>query len=228
MVASKVRLLIITLLFAIPSFTIPPAFAATEHDLASWIGLLFQGTFNEKVGYYVEIQDRLNQNLASGNRSIIRPALRYFFSPHLSLWVGYGWMPAFSPFRNENRVWQQLLYEENFGPIQIVGRLRIDERWIGSSENVAYRARLMLRSLQRVDEGRKLFLCEWVEYLQHLNTVSTLTTAGMDQSRVFLGVNYKVTPEIAIEPGYLNLFVNGSSGNSVMNHIFALYGIFNL
>jgi len=211
------------------AFQAPKGFADTSQDFASWNGFLFQGTFSQETGYYLEIQSRLNQTLANGNRFIVRPAFRYFATPELSLWAGYGWLPAFSPYRSESRLWQQALYQVKLGLWQLVGRFRLDERWLADSDGVGFRGRLMLRTLWTLKEDSPLSLCFSNEYFQNLNTVARGFDSGFDQNRFFLGINYLVTNTIQVEPGYMNVFVDPpGSGNTVMNHVFAVYTIFNL
>jgi hypothetical protein len=204
------------------------SYAAFTPDFASWNGFLFQGMFSTESGYYLEIQSRLNQNLSSGNRYIIRPAFRYFLSPSLSIWAGYGWLPAFSPFRGENRLWQQAFYQTRAGQWLHIARFRIDERWLANSEGTAFRARFMLRTQRSVNGPSTLSVCVWDEYFQNLNNVTRGPLSGFDQNRVFFGLNYLATQSIQIEPGYLNVLVNQAEpAPNIMNHIFALYTIFN-
>ena len=211
------------------TFLVRPASAKVSHDFASWTGILFQGGFTTKYGYYLEIQDRLNKTLAGGNRFIIRPAFRYSVTTELSLWAGYGWLPAFSPFRGENRLWQQAFYQTRAGSWQLIGRVRIDERWLSNAGGAAFRGRVMFRSLLALDPEALISLCFWDEYFQNLNTVSNGPVSGFDQNRSFLGLNYLLTKDIQVESGYLNVFVNQSgTAPDIMNHILGLYIILNV
>lgn len=198
-------------------------------DFANWTGLFFQADFDKPIGYYLEVQDRINQNLSVGNRFIVRPAVRFNILPGLSLWAGYGWLPAFSPFLNESRLWQQAFYQFDTRLWQFIGRLRVDERWLGNTDALAYRGRIMVRVLKFIGQRDSLALCGWSEYFQNLNTVIGGPQAGFDQSRSFLGINFPIAKGILIEPGYSNVLVNQpQSSAKTMNHVFLLYGIFNI
>lgn len=216
-----------TIFLLISSFP-SPVRAEVTHDFASWNGVLLQGRLTGKFGFYLEVQNRLNETLSNRNTFIIRPALRYLFSPQLSLWLGYGWMPLFGPFRSENRIWQQALYQDDLGLWQLSGRLRFDERWLGNTSEVSFRSRVMLRVLRFMDDNRGFALCGWNEVFYHINSVANGPTTGFDQNRLFVGINFQIGEYVRLEPGYLNVFINQADPQSdVMFHAFAVYTVVN-
>ena len=140
---------------------------AAESNFASWSASFMQGKFNNNWGWYGEIQTRLNDSsntvssldpfLMRGNRFLIRPALRWLPLENNSLQfhLGYGWTPNLSPWRNENRFWQQVLYQSDGDRWWWTHRLRIEERWIQDSDAMALRARYFARLLLYCSQENK-------------------------------------------------------------------------
>lgn len=87
----------------------------------------------------------------------------------------------------------------------------------------------MLRTLWALDQESKLSLCASDEYFQNFNTVTAGPESGFDQNRFFLGINYLIAKSVQVESGYMNVFVNqAGSTNSILNHVLAMYTIFNM
>jgi hypothetical protein len=219
--------LLIAVVFSIYTFT-SQAHSEMIHDFASWNGVLLQGKLTGNFEYYFEVQNRLNQTLNNRNTFIIRPALRYSFSEQFSLWLGYGWMPIFSPFREENRIWQQVLYQDEVGLWQLAGRVRFDERWLSQTSEVSHRGRAMFRTLRFMDDKRDFALCGWDELFYNINSIPNGPMSGFDQNRFFAGINFKIGENARLEPGYLSVVVNQTDPQSdVITHAFAIYTVVN-
>lgn len=200
------------------------AAAAPIHDFGAWMGVFYQNKLSEKFGLYLEEQVRLNNHVTGGNRLILRPGIQYYFNPKLSVTLGYAWTPNFSPFRNENRLWQQVQHSLNASSYQLINRFRFEERKIENTVGVGLRIRYLIRSLIYLNQNeRRLALCLSEEAFFELNDISGGPPPGFDQNRLFLGLNYKVNDELTLESGYLNLYDTYTSEIvDLLNHNYVL------
>jgi hypothetical protein len=138
-----------------------------------------------------------------------RPALRYTALPHLNFFMGYLWNPQFYPtFKNENRLWQQILLSQSASMTEQSYRLRVEQRWIESTTDVSWRLRLMLRTILFFDHDKAFGLCLSDEYLQNVNDADPVVSAGFDQNRLFLGFNLRFTQKVQLDIGYQHVYLN--------------------
>jgi hypothetical protein len=201
----------------------PLSHADVTQDFAVWHGTIIQGFFSGDVGYYFENQLRIYKDTAGANRLIIRPALRYRLSPDLTLFAGYAWVPGFTPWRVESRLWQQATWTVNPSIYELATRFRFEERWLSGTDSVAFRARLMLRGIAFFDDQRTIGFCASDEFFYALNTVSSSLVSGADQNRLFLGVNLRVGKNVQLEPGYTQIWQRLPATNNSLTHAWTLY-----
>jgi uncharacterized protein DUF2490 len=63
----------------------------------------------------MEVNPRFGDDVSELDQLILRPAVGYKLNDHFPLWQGYAWVGNYQPsFREENRLYQQLLYVANF------------------------------------------------------------------------------------------------------------------
>jgi hypothetical protein len=201
-----------------------PASADTVQDFGGWTGVFIQGKLSESFSLYLEEQIRLNTEVSAGNRFILRPAIQYSISPELSTSLGYGWTPNFSPFRNENRIWQQVQYVLKADHLQLSNRIRFEQRMIQNADGTSLRFRYLIRgNLYLNPNTKRLALCIGDEIFFQLNGVSGGPPFGFDQNRAFIGLNFVVNDELTLESGYLNLYDTYTIGViSLLGHIYVL------
>ena len=179
------------------------------------------------------LQSRLHESSQTyssrSNRLLVRPAVRYWLMPELQVWFGYAWTPNFSPFRNENRFWQQLFWIQSIDSQSThQHRLRFEERLIQNTPSVAYRLRYLPRWDRWFTEEKKLGFVVWDEFFWNLNSVTRGPSAGFDQNRFFVGPMIALSADHRLEIGYLNLYLTSSKPQSdVMAHILGMYYFMN-
>jgi hypothetical protein len=162
---------------------------------------------------------------------LLRPAVGYQLTEHLSLWQGYAWVgnynqrhtPPQSPFFDESRIYQQVLYTRKFESFKIVSRTRLEERWIEHVDGTAVRFRTMLRGQYPLPMAPEWALVAADEIFIHLNTVGSRgPEAGFDQNRVFVGINRTFSKYFNMDIGYQNQLLNSRSIPNLanqMNHV---------
>lgn len=200
---------------------------AMDQDMAVWGALFLNVGLSERWGVYVEGQNRVQaQEYANrGNRFLLRWAARFTLAPGLTVMAGHAWTPNFSPYRNENRLWQQLAYTLQPGWWLLSTRLRMEERWIQNADDVALRLRLFFRAQYHFAENKVFAWAFWNELFANLNNVNGGPKLGFDQNRAFMGPSLGVGPRARFEVGYLNVFIESHSGTTpdLLDHTLATF-----
>ncbi len=130
---------------------------------------------------YLEVQLRFADLDEDGHidQLILRPAVGYQLTENLSIWQGYAWVgnynqrhtPPQSPFFEESRIYQQILYFRKFDSFKITSRTRLEERWIEHVDGTAVRFRTGLRGAYTLPMAPEWALVASDEVFVHLNTV---------------------------------------------------------
>lgn len=209
---------------------------SADEGFGTWSGLFLQGAVAPNWGWFMESQARLNEGYQAGdpvnprqlrnNRYLLRPAIRYLPRGNgtLQFHFGYGWTPNFSPSRDESRVYQQALLQNDGDDFWWAIRGRLEERWIENSSGTALRARLFGRAQWYLAPEKFFALATWGELFWGLNSVDGGPKAGFDQTRLFVGPHLKVNPQTRFEFGYMNNYLDkGRDTVDVMNHILVVY-----
>ena len=179
---------------------------------------------------YMEVQPRFADLDEDGHidQLLLRPAVGYQLTENLSIWQGYAWVgnynqrhtPPQSPFFDESRIYQQVLYTRKFESFKIVSRTRLEERWIEHVDGTAVRFRTMLRGQYPLPMAPEWALVAADEIFIHLNTVGSRgPEAGFDQNRFFIGVNRTFSKYFNMDIGYQNQLLNSRSIPNLANQM---------
>lgn len=220
--------LLISLLFLCLAGSV---YAESVDDLEQWTIVTLDAHVTPKIRLYAEAQPRIGDNLTHMDRLLLRGSAGYQVTKNFSLWQGYGWTPSFEnlyvdenrftgKFNNENRIFQQALFENQWKKLKIVNRTRLEERFIENAGETAVRARHMLRLAHPIPKTKKWSLVVYDELFVNLNDTPRGPQAGFDQNRLFVGVNQKLSEYASAEIGYMNNPVNVfNHSTNRMNHI---------
>lgn len=168
---------------------------ATPHDFEAWATTAAFISFDDSKTYqlFVETQPRLGDNWQRLATALFRTALVYNATESVSLFAGYGWFPAFydsdyhRSYRDDQRLWQQLLYKHELWDITWQHRVRQEQRWIEHTEGVSNRTRYMLRGSRPLNDARDFGITAFDEIMVNLNTVEGGPWGGYDRNRIFIG-----------------------------------------
>lgn len=209
---------------------------AADDGFGNWAGLFAQGTFNPNWGWYAEAQTRLNEGYQSGepanarqlrnNRQMYRPAVRYlpYGNGSLQLHLGYAWTPNQSPSRDESRIYQQALWQDDGDDFWWALRGRLEQRWIENASGASHRVRLFGRAQKYLASSKSFGIALTGEAFWGLNSVDGGPKEGFDQTRIFIGPHFKLNAQTRFEFGYLNNYLDkGRDAVDVVNHMFLVY-----
>lgn len=199
------------------------ASAETEEDGAIWFNVNAQGKLPvENLNWYAEIQPRWREEGDHLDLVILRPGIFYKLSAKSSVWAGYANVkshPAGRSTTEENRLWQQFLY--NFDAIQGVNlqsRTRFEQRRLENSSDTGHRLRQLIRATKPLAGYSNVLLVAWDELFVHLNDTDWGASKGFDQNRLFMGGAWMIKPSVMLEIGYLNQYIHLRDIDR-MNHV---------
>ncbi len=137
-----------------------------------------------------------------------------------------------SPFFEESRIYQQILYSRKFDSFKITSRTRLEERWIEHVDGTAVRFRTGLRGAYTLPMAPEWALVASDEVFVHLNTLGARgPQAGFDQNRFFIGVNRTFSKYFNMDVGYQSQLLNSRSIPNLanqMNHMILLQFFINI
>lgn len=168
---------------------------AQRTDFQAWSQLTTQISLDEekKWLFYFEAQPRVGDDVSRLERLLIRPAIGYNIDKDIAVYLGYGWTPTYMDtnydydFRNENRIWQQVLIRKSALGLDWQIRLREEQRWIEDTSGLANRARALLRGSYKFCDCQDFGLTGFNELFVNLNSVDGGPQGGFDRDRFFFG-----------------------------------------
>ena len=193
---------------------------AIENDLGLWTPVWITLPINKKLSGSLEISPRSQDNVTQFNQLFIRPALTYHLNDKLSLWQGYSWNPLFHPFRNYQRIWQQIQLNEDFGKYSLESRFRLEERFLEHLSGIPVRGRYRLGAWIPLDKNKIWKFVLWDEIWFNFNSRPNGPQAGYDRNWLFAGINKKISENVNLEGGYMFQYINNRSPKQdLFNHV---------
>ena len=197
---------------------------ALVEDFQTWANVTGQGSFApvnpdlKKFRWWLEGQGRFGNDSSVVSQGIVRPGIGYSLNDKTSVWLGYAWVPTGHPFAlaqpfNEDRIWQQLLWADNFSFGRITTRSRFEQRFFDhhapGHHDVAHR----FRQLIKLNVPLRFLSPQWSYVIQdelfiNLTNTDRGISNGFDQNRFFTGLAYRINPVAVVEVGYMNLYFN--------------------
>ena len=191
-------------------FLLPTGFASTS-DSQLWTNIVATlPLINKKpqLRSWLEIQERIGEDASQLSQLIFRPGLGYQLTPFTSIWLGYAWIHTAPPFTTEsfveNRMWQQLLWSNEYSQVRITARSRLEERFISRNIHTGWRYRQLVRAAFTIPRHDKHTFILSDELFFHLNDFNHNNNDGFDQNRFFMGLGYQTSKQSTVEAGYLN------------------------
>lgn len=210
--------------------TAPPCSGQTVHDFGSWFSLNTTGPLNlgkqtGKLRWWFDGHLRYLHDSGGFHQSIFRPGIGYQLNPNTSLWAGYGWIndlpPSGAPIRDENRIWQQLLWTPRWKTVSLMSRSRFEQRFVSTGNDAGLRFRQFFKADCPFRASSPNSLVIWDEMFIGLNETDWGQKGRFGQNRLFIGLGHKFNGphKPKIEIGYLNQFFPRTGVNDRMNHI---------
>lgn len=176
--------------------------AVAASDSQTWAGIFAEHPLGQHWIGFGEVQNRLSRDSSKERQLLARVAAGYQITKTHSVWLGYGWTPSFDPgYLDEHRLWQQSLARYVWDSWNLSFRFRLEERFLAGG--LAWQWREQVRVALKLTDGVDAVL--WDEFFFNFNRTASVTVKGFAQNRLFLGPRISLSPEWAIEPGYMNV-----------------------
>lgn len=196
---------------------------AQKTDFQSWNLLTATVNLDQQKNWflYAEAQPRIGDDISRLERLLLRPALGYNINAQLAVYLGYAWTPTFTnasydhDFRNENRIWQQVLYRHDLWGLQWQHRLRQEQRIIEDASATSNRTRYLVRGSYGISEDGSVGLTGYNELFVTENGTRKGPVGGFDRDRFFFGPYVKSGPG-RYEIGYLGEYARQFGDDSRM------------
>jgi len=205
--------------------------ATVNQDFRLWTPVYLTFPLSSSFIGYMEVNPRFGDDVSELDQLLLRPAVGYKLNDHFSLWQGYAWVGNYQPdFREEHRVFQQLLYRRKFPFVKVFSRTRLEERFIENTDGTAVRARTMLRGDFPLPDAPEWAIVVYDEIFLNVNAVGNGPDSGFDQNRLFLGMNRQFTEHFNMDLGYQLQALNNSQPELInqINQIILLQFFINL
>lgn len=204
--------------------------ADTIQDYQTWTKILVTGSLGalspslEKFRYWFDAQARFANEKPALTQLLVRPGLGYAINEHASAWLGYAYFPTDPDTYkaiNEQRVWEQFLWTQKFGPGRFNWYNRLEQRFHPRGSEVGWRFRQMYgwSFPLRFAPGFSLNLSD--EVFINLNTTEWVQ-AGFNQNRAFAGIAYHFDPRSSAEVGYALRYLRDPGANNRLDNILSL------
>lgn len=189
------------------------AVADTEEDGRYWFSLYTQGKLPAENFYWsMDTHPRWREEGQHFDQLILRPSVFYKFNAKTSVWLGYDTIinhPAGQSASHENRLWQQVQYQfDDLAGVTLTSRTRLEQRRREDFQDLGHRVRQMVRATTPSTWHPQLSWVVFDELFINLNQTEWGVRRGIDQNRLFLGINWKFSDFSNVDVGYLNHFVN--------------------
>ncbi len=215
-------------------------FADDQTDFQTWGNITATGNFGfinpanptlKKLKWWAEGQGRFGDNTSRFSQALLRPGIGYQVTDTTSIWAGYAWAPTEPPFSSvpfdEQRVWQQVLWKNQFSFGTVQSRSRLEQRMapqLGNDVGVRFRELLKLSVPLAFAPGFSYIVQD--EVFVALNSNDWVPRRGIDNNRFFTGLGYAFDKNITGEIGYMNHYIIRRGAN-LMDHILSVNLFFN-
>jgi len=207
----------------------------TQHHF--WTSINTQARISNKWSVIADLHIRRTDYLKNNNFYYTRAGAAYHINKNLSVSLsgGHMWLANKTAttelFVNENRLVQQVQLSQPLGKIQLLQRLRIEERWIQKvidgelSDNYRYstRFRYLLSFSVPLSKNKYIPSLAFADELM-MQSGKGIIYYNFDQNRLFAGIKQRITSSLAFDVGYMHVWQQRLSGYQYnRNHTIRLF-----
>lgn len=202
---------------------------AANDDFSVWLSNTYQTDFGgSQYLAFLELAPRTKNDNSDFNQVIIRPLIGYKLTQRLQLWLGYTWQGEYNQQTDfdmaTNDTMQQLQWIDNLTPqLNFQYRFRLEQRFFAHEDDIGHRMRHRFRFVYSLPDSQA-YLIAADELFVYFNSIddgrlSHSVQTGINQNRSYIGVGYKVTPQLNIDTGYQLQYVHNYGTPDLLNHV---------
>jgi hypothetical protein len=178
--------------------------APAQTDGQAWTNMLAQGSISGDLVFWFDASARFTNDATRLGQSLVRGGLGARIDRNLTVHAGYAHIrtnPANGANTVEHRGWQQAVYPIiRSKRMQLMGRTRLEQRWLEGQDGMSLRARQLVRFIVPLGDPTQPRFLAWHEGFFTLADTGWSPDTGFDQHRSFVGVILPMGPH-AVEVG---------------------------
>lgn len=202
-----------------------------------WMAFVSSTKLNQHCDFIADVGVRWNNFFDSDNMAILRGALNYRINPKVSVGGGYAhaWsapaIPEWSAYADENRLFEQIIFNSKLGNVSAFQRFRNEQRWqekiindqVSKDIRFTDRIRFMTNfSIPIFKQKNWPLLLTFDEIMFQFGKEVVYNT--FDQNRFFIGIKQNINPKLSYDFGYVNVYQQKYSGyHYEMTHMLRLF-----
>lgn len=236
------------ILFILTVIMLTPASGqkVTETDNQLWFGAFNQTRFSERWGFWADGHYRMKGDFVDDfGLFIIRGGPMFYLTDDVRITAAYGYI-GIGPegtrtiTQPEHRPWQQVQWFVRRPQARLIQAIRLEERFRRRIEEGSrlgdgydYNPRLRYNFSLFLPLTKKKFAPGGLQFLLNnevmFNFGKNIIYNHFDQNRFFAGLVYQVNPQVQIQAGYLNVYIQLPAGNVFRNqHNARIFYVHNL
>ena len=213
--------------------------AQVKHGYQQWYTYFGGLQLNEKWSIPFDVQVRLRDAISDKGQVLTRAGLQYSINKKASVLLGYAYITTYSDaldaYFPEHRIFQQFIYKTPIKKWDMFHRIRLEQRFAGvkvmhtggdlkvDDWNYGNRFRYFNRTTVPLKGGPFYFALQDELFMNLWG--NDISKKFFDQNRFLTAIGYAFKPNLKVDIGYMNQFVQSPAGNKSMNHIlqFSVY-----
>lgn len=167
-----------------------------------WTFVTAQGEL-AKVRYAFEVHTRVGLSAQPVQLTAVQlsPSLGVTLPGDVSLWAAYSRFEQLDGSRpDENRLWQQVLFDRDTDRLRFVMRARVEQRFFVGLASPAVRLRFLVRGSAPLPVKTVRLLAQNEVFLHALGA-GDVVTGGFDQNRTQASIQWRPAPWVTLELG---------------------------
>ncbi len=180
------------------------SFLSRVQGAQQWTFITAQGQLS-LLRYTFEVHTRVRLLPAPFEFTAVQlsPAVGFNLGGDVSLWAAYSRFEQLDLSRpNENRLWQQVLFDRDTDRLRFVMRLRVEERLFVGLPSPAVRLRALVRGSVPLPVTTFRLLAQG-ELFVHVAGIPGVVNTGFDQTRTQASMQWRPVTWLTAEIGYM-------------------------
>lgn len=192
---------------------LPPASWAQERpsvvddqEAQLWVQFNGQAPLARTWAVLFESQPRWNQDVTHFDQVVLRAGLIKRLTPAIQVSAAYAFVPRHTAL---GTWWEQQSYEQLLLTLPRLGRwlpqlrLREDQRYLSQWADASHRLRESVRVSRPVPSAPSWTMVLYQEAFVNLDDTARGPSRGLDQLRLYGGLQHPLTRDLAVEVGYM-------------------------
>jgi len=194
-----------------------------EENGQLWAGVVATGPVRGDLGLLLYGEVRFGDDISRMSQSVFAAGLGWERGRGRSLYGGYlmvNTYPRGGRAPREHRLWQQAAYPlGSVGAFRLTGRSLAEQRRFEGFRETGWRLQQNIRATVPVTRNDRVRAVAYADLLVNLNDTDWGARSGLDQARLFGGLNILLPGSRALEIGYFHQHIVRRGREDRVNHV---------